>query len=61
MVRTSVLNTFNSLHYSGKFNVRLLIELHGAIATEAASQVKNLNQWVRDALSQVIKPPSTRT
>ena len=34
--------------YSGKFNVRLPIELREAIATEAASKGKSLNQWVHD-------------
>ena len=41
--------------YSGKFNVRLSAELHEAIATEAASQGKSLNQWVRDTLSSEIQ------
>lgn len=41
--------------YSGKFNVRLPAELHEAIATEAASKGKSLNQWVRDALSNEIQ------
>ncbi len=41
--------------YSGKFNVRLPVELHEAIATEAASQGKSLNQWVHDALSNEIQ------
>ena len=42
-------------HYSGKFNVRLSAELHEAIATEAASQGKSLNQWVRDTLSSEVQ------
>lgn len=41
--------------YSGKFNVRLPVELHEAIATEAASKGKSLNQWVRDTLSSEIQ------
>ena len=41
--------------YSGKFNVRLPTELHEAIAIEAASQGKSLNQWVQDALNNEIQ------
>lgn len=41
--------------YSGKFNVRLPVELHEAIAIEAAAQGKSLNQWVCDALNREVR------
>ena len=36
--------------FSGKFNVRISPELHAEIATAAAPDGKNLNQWVSDEL-----------
>jgi predicted HicB family RNase H-like nuclease len=36
--------------YSGKFNVRVPPDLHGAIVAAASANGKSLNQWVVDTL-----------
>ncbi len=36
--------------YSGKFNVRILPELHQRIVTRASHDGKSLNMWVAEAL-----------
>jgi len=40
--------------FSGKFNLRVSKELHNKIAIEAASEDKNINQWVVDILSKSV-------
>ena len=44
--------------YSGKFNVRVPPELHGAIVAAATAHGKSLNQWVVDALGHEIQSKS---
>ena len=41
-----------SKEYSGKFNVRVPVNLHAEIAGAATAEGKSLNQWVVDALDQ---------
>ena len=40
--------------YSGKFNVRISLELHGMISVAAATESKSLNQWVVDTLQNAV-------
>ncbi len=38
--------------YSGKFNVRVPVDLHADISGAAIAEGKSLNQWIVDALDQ---------
>ena len=40
--------------YSGKFNVRVPVELHAEIASISTAEGKSLNQWVIDALDHAV-------
>ena len=41
--------------YSGRFNVRLNPELHRQIAEQAAQQHISINQWMTEAVTQVLQ------
>jgi len=41
--------------FSGKFNVRVPPQLHGAVVAAAAAKGKSLNQWVVDALDHEVQ------
>ena len=41
--------------YSGKFNLRIHPNLHAELAARAAAEGKSLNQWVAEALDQIIQ------
>ena len=40
--------------YSGKFNVRVPVNLHADIASAASAEGKSLNQWIVDVLAQSV-------
>ena len=40
--------------YSGKFNLRIPPELHAEIASRALAEGKSLNQWIVEAIDQVV-------
>ena len=40
--------------YSGKFNLRIPTDLHAEIASKASAEGKSLNQWVVEALDQIV-------
>lgn len=40
--------------YSGKFNLRIPTDLHAEIASKAAAEGKSLNQWIVEALDQIV-------
>lgn len=42
--------------YSGKFNLRLPVNLHADIAQVAGAEGKSLNQWVIEKLEHVVHP-----
>ena len=44
--------------FSGKFNVRMPPELHGAVVAAAAAGGKSLNQWVVEALDHEVRSMS---
>ena len=41
--------------YSGRFNIRLSPALHRQIAERAAQQQISINQWVTEAVTQVLE------
>ena len=41
--------------FSGKFNVRVPPDLHGAVVAAAAAKGKSLNQWVVDTLAHEVQ------
>ncbi len=41
--------------FSGKFNLRVSKDLHSKISIEASSEGKSINQWVVDALSNLVE------
>jgi predicted HicB family RNase H-like nuclease len=40
--------------YSGRFNLRILPELHAEIASKASAEGKSLNQWIVETLDQIV-------
>jgi len=40
--------------YSGKFNLRVPPELHAEISARASVEKKSLNQWVVEALDEIV-------
>lgn len=44
-------------NFSGRFNLRILRELHGEIASRASSERKSLNQWIVETIDQVVHAP----
>ena len=40
--------------YSGKFNLRIPTDLHAEIASKASAEGKSLNQWIAEALDQIV-------
>lgn len=45
--------------YSGKFNLRVPVELHSELAIKAASSGKSLNQFVTDLLTHSLETEPT--
>ena len=40
--------------YSGKFNLRIPPKLHAEIASKASAEGKSLNQWIVEAIDQIV-------